>query len=311
MMILAIAMDRGTSAAQESEARYFPVTAHWVTGEFLQAYESAPDPELVFGLPITEQFISRAVSQESGLLVQYFQRARFELHPENIADLRVVISPLGEYLYDIDQPGTPAEITLNQAACKYIIADKPMVCYSFLTFYEVHGGISQFGYPISEVEQRDNLYVQYFQRARFEWHPELPAGNRVVLSNVGERYFGYVEDTNQRWVYKDFIPTTLTLRVNAFVDQAMMAPTGMQNIYVVVQDQNLYPVQGVVALATVKLPDGYQTTYILDPTDENGISQYRLPINDQPFGLAEIEITATAPVSGLSAETKAFFQIWW
>jgi spore germination protein len=48
----------------------------------------------------------------------------------------------------------------------------------FLTYWRAHGGLPIFGYPISEevheVSPTDaNPYtVQYFERARFEWHPE-------------------------------------------------------------------------------------------------------------------------------------------
>ncbi len=47
----------------------------------------------VYGYPITEQFVGR-----EGRLVQYFQRARFELHPELTAGLRVQLTPLGRAL---------------------------------------------------------------------------------------------------------------------------------------------------------------------------------------------------------------------
>jgi hypothetical protein len=52
------------------------------------------------------------------------------------------------------------------------------LAYGFRTFWQQHGGLSVFGYPISEEFQERNpdtgqiSTVQYFERARFEYHPE-------------------------------------------------------------------------------------------------------------------------------------------
>ncbi len=49
---------------------------------------------------------------------------------------------------------------------------------TFLDYFNQHGGLTQFGYPITEEfvegEGTDNkpLQVQYFERARFELHPD-------------------------------------------------------------------------------------------------------------------------------------------
>ncbi|MBV9119544.1 MAG: hypothetical protein JOZ39_02465, partial [Chloroflexi bacterium] len=65
----------------------------------------------------------------------------------------------------------------------------------FLKFFNANGGLDAFGYPISEELQEANndgsgrVYnVQYFQRARFEYHPEL-AGTpyEVELGLLGDQ----------------------------------------------------------------------------------------------------------------------------
>lgn len=43
--------------------------------------------------------------------------------------------------------------------------------HGFRAFWEQFGGLEIFGYPISEEFKQDNLTVQYFERAVFEWHP--------------------------------------------------------------------------------------------------------------------------------------------
>ena len=56
----------------------------------------------------------------------------------------------------------------------------------FLRFFDHYGGVRIFGYPVSDVITEDGLPVQYFERARFEYHREL-AGTpyEVQLSNLG------------------------------------------------------------------------------------------------------------------------------
>lgn len=56
--------------------RYFADTGHWVHGLFLD-YWKANGGLIMFGYPITEQ------QDQNGILIQVFERARLEYHPEN------------------------------------------------------------------------------------------------------------------------------------------------------------------------------------------------------------------------------------
>ncbi len=58
-------------------------------------------------------------------------------------------------------------------------------------FYDAHGGLDIFGLPLTEVFQEDGLQVQYFERARFELHPELPPEFNVSLSRLGAYFTQY------------------------------------------------------------------------------------------------------------------------
>ena len=57
----------------------------------------------------------------------------------------------------------------------------------FLQYWQQHGGLAQFGFPISEpiLEQSDvdgkTYLVQYLERARFEYHPEYKGTDAQVL----------------------------------------------------------------------------------------------------------------------------------
>jgi hypothetical protein len=52
------------------------------------------------GFPITDEFEERSVLDGKTYKVQYFQRAVFELHPENAAPNDVLLSHLGRFRYD-------------------------------------------------------------------------------------------------------------------------------------------------------------------------------------------------------------------
>jgi mono/diheme cytochrome c family protein len=61
----------------------------------------------------------------------------------------------------------------------------------FLTYWTRNGGLSAFGYPLTEEYQGvsyddGKVYrMQLFERVRMEFHPELPAGKQVLLALLG------------------------------------------------------------------------------------------------------------------------------
>jgi hypothetical protein len=60
----------------------------------------------------------------------------------------------------------------------------------FRRFFEANGGIPLFGYPVTEEVQEKcedgvTRTVQYFERNRFEYHPENTAPNDVQLTRYG------------------------------------------------------------------------------------------------------------------------------
>ncbi|MDQ3930172.1 MAG: hypothetical protein M3328_13630 [Chloroflexota bacterium] len=61
----------------------------------------------------------------------------------------------------------------------------------FRAYWDLHGGLDQFGYPLTEpfdeISPTDGkpYLVQYFERNRLEYHPELPEAYRVSLGLLG------------------------------------------------------------------------------------------------------------------------------
>jgi hypothetical protein len=308
ILTLLFTLGWNVSFAQRGEVRYFPETGHVVTDEFLEFYEKVLQAEFVFGYPITEAFHD----QLTGRLVQYFQRARFELYPDAEAELRVQLTDLGKLIY---QEGQKLPVNANTSTCRQFpeINNEFQVCYAFLEFFEAYGGVSTFGFPISDFEFQDGRIVQYFHRARFSWHPDLPAGQRVRLSDLGRLYFyQHGEDSTRLLpnVAGNISRSIIALKARAFPDRATIFSGEEQTVTVIVQDQNLLPIPQTQVSLTLHLPgDGKPISYLMDPTDEHGISRLTLPIESEEIGIVELDISAT--YSDNSDQTRTSFRIWW
>ncbi|MBC7879462.1 MAG: hypothetical protein H7Y59_20025 [Anaerolineales bacterium] len=61
----------------------------------------------------------------------------------------------------------------------------------FLKFYNANSNATfLYGYPITEeFASKDGRTVQYFQRARFEYRADLPAGERIQLTQLGREIY--------------------------------------------------------------------------------------------------------------------------
>jgi hypothetical protein len=279
-------------------------------GDFLKTYLSFPNPEEIFGYPITEAF----QEQTQNRIVQYFEKARFELIPENPPELRVRVTELGRYFYT--SPGQELPIPPNFPACRYFQETRKQVCYAFLDYFEANGEAAQFGYPLSNFEIQDELIVQYFQRARFEWHPELPQGKRVTLTDLGYRYFRKIGEDPVRLLAAPWAPGSpllqpvLSLRVRAFPMSAVLPQSGSQTIFIIVQDQNLLPISDAQVTLVIKFPSGEPRRVIVPgTTNKSGISQYTFNFSSETTGVAQVIVNAAYET--FQKQTITSFRIWW
>ena len=176
----------------------FPETGHTVSAPFFPYWEVQGGLP-VFGYPLTDQ---RA---EAGLRVQYFERQRFEHHPENPAPYNVLFGLLGVQTAQreglVDTPPFRRRAPGTNPGCEYFPETGHQVCFAFRAYWHAHGldfgdpgfspreSLALFGYPISEefrhrLEDGREYTVQYFERARFEYHPENPPPYDVLLGRL-------------------------------------------------------------------------------------------------------------------------------
>src|SRR5262249_20659483 len=141
--------------------------------------------------------------------VQYFERARFEYHPEHTPPYDVELGlltayltqgrvfPKGSPLATTPRAATPASsATPTTPSSTAVPPGQGSTDFSptrhrlggvFLSYWQGHGGLASIGFPISEplseVSQVDGktYTVQYFERARLEYHPENTGSAFTVL----------------------------------------------------------------------------------------------------------------------------------
>jgi hypothetical protein len=162
-----------------ADSVYFAQTGHNLGGEFLP-YWQKNGGLAIYGYPISEAF------REGEYLVQYYERNRFEFHPENRPPYNVLLGRLGADLTR-GRVFPKVEPFTSTPGHRYFPETGHSLHNAFLGYWERHGGLAQFGFPISE-ELRERsatdgkeYTVQYFERARFEYHPEYRGTDAEVL----------------------------------------------------------------------------------------------------------------------------------
>jgi hypothetical protein len=166
----------------EPGSMFFEETHHNVPQVFANYWESRGGL-LRFGYPLTEAFQEKSEVDGNTYLTQYFERARFERHPEYAGtQYEVLLGLLGverTRTRQAEVPFKPVSAAAAPSGGFHFPETGHTLGGNFLRFWEENGGLPIFGYPISEpfeeVSETDGKLhlVQYFERNRFEYHPEL------------------------------------------------------------------------------------------------------------------------------------------
>ena len=156
--------DAPSDARDSYSCAYVRETGHNIHGAFLDFYASY-NGVVNFGAPITEAF------RENGFIVQYFERARLEFHPENPDPYRVQLGLLVQYEFAggnvMDPPLRAAAIPpADNPNFRYFPDTGLAMSFAIKDYFERNGGVDIFGYPISLLRYENGYFVQYFQRQR-------------------------------------------------------------------------------------------------------------------------------------------------
>jgi spore germination protein YaaH len=176
---------------------YFKETGHTL-GSIFMKYWQKYGGLAQFGYPWTEEFEERNPSDGKVYIVQYFERARFEYHPEYAGTFsEVLLGLLGNQLTEQRRSETPFQRIAPVSGTKdlyYFQETGHTLGGTFKKYWDSNGGLPIYGFPTSEEFTEINpsdgkVYrVQYFERNRFEYHPEN-AGNKyeVLLGLLGNQ----------------------------------------------------------------------------------------------------------------------------
>jgi hypothetical protein len=191
LVLLPAAAGAPRAARAADEAVFFPETGYWVDAEFARFW-SEHGGLMTFGYPISRVFY------QDGLHRQYFERAIFEHHEEHAGTpYSVLLTRIGAHNTSerrkSEMPFQPRDPDpVGDVGGVYFQETGHTLSTHFRDYWEQQGGLQAFGYPLSdefsEPGWSDGLpqQVQYFERARFEWHPEN-AGTpfAVLLGHLG------------------------------------------------------------------------------------------------------------------------------
>ena len=221
----------------------FAETNRCIAGRFL-AYWQANGGLAQFGYPLTGEQ-PELLEDGKTYTIQYFERARFEAHPENAAPADVLLGQFGRRVLGGDYLGNAG--AYQQAVSP--VAPHPDARFfpetghnlggRFLAYWEQHGGLAQFGYPITDERTdglddggptgRGNYTTQYFERARLEYHPEH-AGTpyEVLLGQFGRRILA--DNTRLAGPFRALYLTdeAVRLRFGRPIDAAAQSPGALQ-----------------------------------------------------------------------------------
>ncbi len=136
-----VTVPRGASMVDDRVC--FRETGFCSENAFLDFWETNGGLEIL-GLPIDQprRF-------PDGLIRQFYERAIMEWHPENGPDYQVLLTLLGS-----DRLGARPERVAPPApcgdGCAYLAETNHTLRGVFLNFWQTHGGLAVFGFPLTE-----------------------------------------------------------------------------------------------------------------------------------------------------------------
>ncbi|HEX9373829.1 MAG TPA: hypothetical protein VF897_22650, partial [Roseiflexaceae bacterium] len=206
-LLLLLALAALPAAAARAAPRCFPDAAPAITdcvdGRIASFWEQQGGLP-VFGYPIAAQ---RQEQTEAGqLAAQRFERARLELHPENQPPYDVLLGRLGADLLARQGRDWAASPKGDPTAPHYFAETGHAIAPQFWAYWSSHGlefdgqagtsfqeSLALFGMPLSEAQVETNptdgkpYLTQWFERARFELHPENAGTPFEVLLGLLQR----------------------------------------------------------------------------------------------------------------------------
>jgi hypothetical protein len=200
MLALLTALGAAPVAQALQALRCFPETGFCIGGRIRQYWEQNGGLP-IFGFPISPQ--QEQSIEGRPLQTQWFERHRLELHPENPWPYDVLLGRLGiDRLAQQGRDWASFSGSAPQSGCRFFTETRQNVCGAILGAWRAGGlefdgrpgkseaeSLALFGLPVSpsqtERVEGQEFTVQWFERTRFELHPENLPPYIVLLGRLG------------------------------------------------------------------------------------------------------------------------------
>jgi hypothetical protein len=207
VVMLLLSLSPALPAAAQ-EARCFPETGFCISGR-IRSYWEQNGGLPVFGFPTGPQQLMNVEGRQ--VEAQWFERNRLELHPQNPAPYDVLLGRLGAQRLEQqgrnwqagDRAASNAAELPGGGRCLAFAETGFRACGLFLDYFSRFGlnfpntpgvtyaeSLALFGLPLTNVQWETTpdgkyLLVQWFERARFEYHPNNPDPYKVLGGLLG------------------------------------------------------------------------------------------------------------------------------
>lgn len=205
-LALIIAAAGPESGRAQTSQRCFPETGYCIEGRIREFWEQNGGLP-VFGYPTSALQIETIENRP--LQVQWFERNRLELHPENSRPYDVLLGRLGpDRLAQQGRDWFAFPKSEPQPGCRYFAETGHNVCGALLTAWRSNGleidgrggkseaeNLALLGLPLSDAQLEtlgngQAYTVQWFERARLELHPENQPPYDVLFGLMGNEIRG-------------------------------------------------------------------------------------------------------------------------
>jgi hypothetical protein len=185
------------------------------------------------------------------------------------------------------------------------------VMMAFLDFYLAHGGVEVFGNPVTEFTEESGLNVQWFENVRFEWQPDMPNGQRVQLTPLGEinyqRSDGALPNVKPS---PSPSPTPLPQEIALVIvpEHPLLEAGTRQRVTLLAYDPQGELLPGISLNLHVTTGSG-ESSHSAEPTDHNGRTVVDLGSVEGYCG-ERVSMQATYTVGGVAAVAQGQFDLW-
>lgn len=186
-----------TGPDRVQNGQFFRETGHYLGGAFATRWREGGGLS-EFGYPITGELTVPEPGSGRARTVQYFERNRFDYFPELInTQFAVQLGRLGET--SLQQTGVNwfslPRREVGDENCLFFSETGQQICSPFRERWEQSGGLMRHGLPLTDAFEENGRLAQYFERSRFELHPNNAPDFQIQLGLLSRELYASWE----RW----------------------------------------------------------------------------------------------------------------